>query len=708
MAKKPHIKLNSAIQKEPSEKLKFNYGIEDRNKRDAREDADYSIMAAVFRTSLAQFRTDITVRRQERNPALKVPKHIDYIRIEFQDQFNIPKYYQNWYNEFGLMGVNFSYFNREVLFAVENQSKFDAFLRDIQNFIRKESGIESELEYSSRVRFIRDFQLHTTQDILNYEEQGALMNIKLIEFPAGSSQANTIYTRLEEYLSENELEYRLFDQAGVLELYDAQQETIEEISKNFDIVLNITSSLSTVVRPTELNTVQRDYGFEIVNGDDENLPIIGIMDTGISNTTPLSKILINDERFNLTASSPLVDNVDNGLGHGTSVGALAALGRKPYYVNYSGEISADARLLSMKILDSKSGYLSMVDVVNMLHDAKSKYPEIKFFVLTTCYARHKRTNEDYSMYAYELDKFAHENDCLIFICTANNKKATNQPGYDLTYFNREETNLSPPAESRNNVTVGAAADNLKNGAFLGISKGREFPTLYTRKCHLKPELFKKPNKRFTKYNPHLFKPDVIESGGDYEQGQGFVGTKDVALIEVLSANPAWGFYKDAGTSFSTPLVANLAAQIQRKYPSLKSQTVKALIINGASLDVIQFDESLKYLINKTAGHGIVDPEKSLDSSDNTITLVIEDEINPEEMKVVPLNFPDYLTNEDLGKKRGLLHFTATLCFSFDPVIHNHLAYSPIQLAFAVFRNKTGEDILKPENEVKAKLKKIWQ
>jgi len=684
--------------------MKFNYGGGDDG--DKQEEPDYLPMVDTFRASLAQLNKDLTIRRQERNEALEIPAHIDYIQIRFQDQFNITKFYQSWYNDFGLLGVNFSHFNREVLFAVEDQGKFASFMQDIQNFILKESDENGQVEYRGKVKFIKDFKLLTTQDILDYQERVLLMNFKLIEFPAGSEDATTIYNRLKQYLTENQYEYRLIEDASVLEVFGASQERIEEMARNFDILLSVTSSLSTVVRPSELNTVERAYGFEISNPD-EDLPIIGILDTGISNSTPLTPILINDDRFNLTESSPFIDNANDGFGHGTFIAALAALGRKPYSVNYTGAIMADAKLLSMKILDADSGHLSMLDVLNMLRRAKAEYPEIRLFVLTTCYSAHKTTNEDFSAYAYELDKFAHENDCLIFICTANNNNATNQPGYDLNYFNEEETNLSSPADSMNNVIVGAAADNLKDGIFTGISNGREFPTLYSRKSHIDLELYKKPNKRFTKNNPHLFKPDVIECAGDYEESNGFIGTGEQATLEVLSADPTRSFIKVVGTSYSTPLVANIAAQVQKDYPTLRSQSIKALIVNAASLDAIPFNNPVVKLRNKTAGHGIVSPDKSISSTDNAITFVIEDEINPDEMKIIPLNFPAYLTKDDLGKKRGILQLTATLCFSFYPVQNNHFSYCPIQMAFAVFRNHSGDQILNKESVIKSKLKNSW-
>ncbi len=76
--KKPHIKLNSAIQKEPTEPMKFNYGFGGGDDDDIQEEPDYLPMVDTFRGSLARLNTDLTTRRQERNEALQIPAHIDY------------------------------------------------------------------------------------------------------------------------------------------------------------------------------------------------------------------------------------------------------------------------------------------------------------------------------------------------------------------------------------------------------------------------------------------------------------------------------------------------------------------------------------------------------------------------------------------------------------------------------------------------------
>ena len=243
-------------------------------------------------------------------------------------------------------------------------------------------------------------------------------------------------------------------------------ETVQRIAENFDIVESITCSLSSTIRPSSFNVVKRDYGFSISNAD-EDLPLIGIIDTGISMDTPLAAITVQDTDFTLTGN-PLLDVAGgaNLHGHGTGVAALAALGRENHQNEFNGEVRADAKLLSMKLSNTGRGYLSEKGLIEMLYAAKRKYPKLTIFVLTTCYCTHKATNEAFSSYTYLLDKFAHETNSLIFICTANNNKAQNEnTSYDLHYFEHPHTNLSTPSDSLNNVIVGGAADNLTGGFF---------------------------------------------------------------------------------------------------------------------------------------------------------------------------------------------------------------------------------------------------
>lgn len=699
---KPHFKLNTAKQKEAPVKLKYNYGFDPDAEKAPASPKNYVPMAKAFSAYLARLDAEVVQRRRERNEAIVVPENIEYISINFFDQFVVSEYLEDWFNDFGLIGINFTHFNHQVLFRINDPEKFENFHKNIASFITRYSGSNTNVEYNGKVTYIKDFKLLTTADIIQYRQIGELMNVRLLDFPIDEKTYEAILQALFKYLESVGVAYKYDGAAHNLELINPSDQTVKEIVRNFDIVLSVTSALSTRIAPTDFNVAERSYGFEIENSNDE-LPLIGIIDTGISSITPLAAITLTDESFNLTQTSVLEDNAFNNEGHGTAVAALAALGKRPYKQNYQGKIYADAKLLSIKILDSKSGYISQMDVLSLLTAAKAKYPDLKIFVLTIGYDVHKRNNEDFSTYAYELDNFAHNYDCIILITTANNVEAQNHnTKYDLNYFFTEATNLCVPGDSMNNIIVGAAADSLIEGNFNGISLSKEFPALYSRKSHFDlPALFP-----ITKINKHLFRPDVIECAGDYENHptSNYIYEGDKASMDLLSANPKFSFRKGVGTSFAAPLVANIAAQIQRNYPNIKAQSMKALILNSASLYHIRFEDKYKALLKKTAGYGLVDEAKSVYSSDNGISFLIEDEITPEETKVFPLNFPNYLIANDLGKKNGILTVTATLCFSFQPLLNYQLGYCPVHIGFCFFKNQPANDIQKSEKEVKSLLK----
>jgi subtilisin family serine protease len=81
--------------------------------------------------------------------------------------------------------------------------------------------------------------------------------------------------------------------------------------------------------------------------------IIKYIDPGISTNTPLAPLIINDgNEFDTTGTSPTLDEVN----HGTSIASIAALGRS-LIPNHHGEFEADAKLLSMKVLNGPSGLI---------------------------------------------------------------------------------------------------------------------------------------------------------------------------------------------------------------------------------------------------------------------------------------------------------------------------------------------------------------
>lgn len=705
MANKKHLKLLSDKQLEEVGKIKFKYGVFGKEEDDEEENTqpNYYRQASNLRASIENFSIEQEQKYARKNRNLEIPADVDYVQINFVSQFVISKYFNDYYKKFGLEAINFFNFGRTGLFAVIDRELFKVYLNEINNFIQFGLNINTESKYDNYVTYVNSFKLLTAKDIIRFkvDEIGKVVYLSLVELPLDLKLQSLLIESLIAFLESNNVSYYYDKTVNRIELLDVLFEQVQLIAENFDIIQNATCSLSSIVRPSDFNFVKREYGFTISNAD-EDLPIIGIIDTGISMDTPLKSITIQDDSFSLEGN-PLIDISGNKReGHGTAVAALAALGRINHLNKFQGEVRADAKLLSIKLFENGNGYLSETQVVKMLYDAKSKYPTMKIFVLTTCYDKFKAKNEPFTSYTYELDNFAHSTDSLIFICTANNKNAINEnTDYDLAYFNSVHTNLSTPADSLNNVTVGAAAENLNDSNFYGISSGREYPTLYSRKGHIDLTAVFPRNKS----NKNYFKPDVIECGGDL----GFYNPSTIDYIDnsamaVLSARPELGYILETGTSLSAPLTANLAAKILNEYPNINTQTVKALIINGASLNNIQFPKQISHLLNVTAGNGFVDVENSLFSNENKATLILEDVISDTDLKIYPINFPKYLIEDDLGRKKGLVKITATLCFSFEPLQNNQLSYNPIHMAFSFFKNHSADEINAKNDDFNSKLR----
>ena len=705
MPEKSHLKFLNEKQISEIKDFKYNYGPISNEDEDS-VPINYFRMAASFKEDLEKFDTDIKSKYRTKDQSLNIPYDIDFILITFQGTFSIKDTWKKYFNDFGLEASAFYDFGRKGLFAVADREKFQTFITNVHNFIEYELEGNQAVQYSSYIKYIAGFELLKSKDILKFklENTGNIVYLSLINLPLDESVKQQIFQSLTDYLEQVSISYKYDEESDRIELQNPASEQIQKIVQNFDIIESVTCSAFTTVRPSDFGTVKRQSGFTIQNADDD-LPIIGIIDTGIEMQTALAPLIINDSSYTL-AGNPLIDQAGrNRLGHGTAVAALAALGKHNHKNNFEGEVKADAKLLSIKISDNGNGFISELDLLKMLYDVKAKYPEIRLFTLTSCYSNFMHKNETFSDYTYSLDKFAYETDSLIFICTGNNENCINEnTNYDLSYFHGDHTNLSTPADSLNNITVGAAVDNMKESVYLGIADGREFPALYTRKGHIDLSAIYSANKN----NKHYFKPDVIESGGDIGfYNETTLDWMDEPALTLLSARSEIGTMQEVGTSFATPLVANLAARIIKQYPTILNESVKALIINGASLNLTPFSSDVSKLQNRVAGNGIVDGFKSLYSTENSATLILEDKIGNGKIRVYPINFPEYLVKDDLGKKRGILKVTATLCFKFLPIKNNQLSYNPIHMAFSIFKNHSADDIMKAddkENKFTSKLK----
>jgi hypothetical protein len=642
-----------------------------------------------LRRANAIFYTERKQRNEHRTIA--VPAVIDIIVIKFYKVFS-DDLKKEFYKRYGIIVSYYEDFNRTISFETTDSALFLVFIQHLELFYSSDLTETYHGKPYNLIALIHDFRFLTgRRRIKSYA--GGISSISFI--PPQNDKSLTIYNYLLAHLRErNKAIYQTTLTAEIIDVADLSQEDIESIVNNFDVVKTVTSTRTERRRPGVYGEERRDYGFTITAAD--NLPIVGVIDTGLYRIEPL-RPCITDISFDLTNTTAYWD----ASGHGTSVACLVALGQE-FITEIKSAYAAKAKIAIIKAIENDSDNLNIVQLAETIKSAYDNH-SIRLFNLSLNDPMPKGYNKAFSDYAYILDKLAYENDILIFISVGNiseqrlRELLIDEPHAAHEYPNIfysldggsdihtcETTNISEPAESLNNISIGALAGNLERGVTSDITPAEEYPAYYTRKFHYDYEqLINGSEFTRSQKNKHLNKPDIVFDGGDlfrYDAG-----------MEILRSptDPSGMRYfsKSCGTSLATPLVTSMAAEILTQYSAFRTQTVKALLINCSCPPIGSnatpppaFRGFAINLFRKLVGFGRPNQNVITYSDDNSVTFAIESDIELEELQTIILTLPSYINNS--GNK---LNFKGTLCYSFLPIKENHLDYLPLQITFGIFK-----------------------
>ncbi|MCE9539126.1 MAG: S8 family peptidase [Bacteroidetes bacterium] len=532
-----------------------------------------------LREAYLSFISERRVRQQER--PIQVPENIDLLTIHFYKRFGFDLQ-KKFIQEYGLSVISYENFNRSVLFAIDNLKLFEKFKEHIQKFYTSPVNITWQRTDYYLMPLIHNLEFHTTKRIIQSTNKQQTQ-FSLIDLYDKKSQS--IFETLKKHLDENKKTYQYLPQGGLLEVSDLTTEEVSAIASSFDIVKQITSSRVERLKPSDYGTAIRDFGFNTIP-DSKNTKV-GIIDTGVSKIDPLIPVL-SANSIDITNTTSFWD--ENG--HGTLVAGIVVLGSK-FYLSLEENYVSNAEIVPIKVLNSGTETLSVIGIVEAIKEANERFG-VRIFNLSLNDPSAKKYNSTFSDYAYLLDKLAYENDLVIFISAGNiNDQHIKElqedphssheypyhfysPGSNSPFHRCELTNIAIPAESLNNITVGALAGNFENKAEYGITPAKEYPAIYSRKFHYDySQLINGVGFMRSQKNKFLNKPDLVFYGGDlfdFEAG-----------IEILRSplqSTEKYFSRTCGTSLATPLVTSIAAQILKEYPKLKTQSVKSLLINS--------------------------------------------------------------------------------------------------------------------------------
>ena len=368
---------------------------------------------------------------------------------------------------------------------------------------------------------------------------------------------------------------------------------------------------------------------------EENVPCICLLDTGVNRGHPLlTPALVADDLHTVDPAW----GVDDTHGHGTQMAGLALTGDLTELLAGSDSVELNHRLESVKLLphdganeeDSRyHGYLTKEAVAR---------PEItaplrrRVFSMTIT-ARDNRDRGKPSAWSATLDSLAADVDGdgdhprLLIVSAGNVKNADAWDNYPDSNVTDE---IHDPAQAWNALTV---------GAYTNLTRITETDAIgYTAVAPaggLSP--FSTTSQTWQKHWP--LKPDVVFEGGNVANSPlGAIPMPSLSLLTTDRQPTSRLFTTAHATSSATALASRFAAEIMAIYPDLWPETIRALIAHSAEWTSAMQQtflppagnpskEDCKNLI-QCCGFGVPNLALALWSVENSLTMVVEEHLNP--------------------------------------------------------------------------------
>lgn len=439
---------------------------------------------------------------------------------------------------------------------------------------------------------------------------------------------------------------------------------------------------------------------------DGDCPYVTLMDTGVNNAHPLLASFVADADLHTLEPAWLVDDHN---GHGTELAGLALLGDLTPALADDGDLLVGHRLESVKILEQPGGNqgesygdLTSEAVARVEVTAIGRRRIFSMSVTAT----DGRDRGRPSSWSSAIDRLAADFDDegaapRLFLLSAGNTPDNhawaNYPASLAT------NSAHDPAQAWNAITVGAYSqltnitepdtDDFEPVAPVdGLSPFTTTSTTWPRDWP--------------------FKPDIVMEGGNAAiDSGGFACTMpSLSLLTTDHQPQVRSFTTSRATSAATALASKLAAEIWAAYPTLWPETVRGLLVHSARWTSRMLEDYLgphKTRVSLTqllrhCGYGVPDTGRALASASNSLTLLVQDHIQPYErtskgiktrdMHLHALPWPIEVL-ESLGETPVTLRVTLSYFIEPNPGergLADKYAYQSHALRFAVRRPLENE------------------
>lgn len=380
------------------------------------------------------------------------------------------------------------------------------------------------------------------------------------------------------------------------------------------------------------NSEQKEWSEELLKRiqKNENPKIsICIFDTGVNNKHLLIKDFLNDSNLQAYKSNW---TASDQVGHGTEMAGVCLYGDLAKSLQSTDKISIDYILESVRILNHKDP--NDIESYGYVTDSSVSIAEINNVDIINrifCMTVTSRENSDFgkpSSWSSAIDKITSEKyQKRLFIISGGNIPLHEITSNDYTVKNELES-IHDPGQSWNAIVVGAYTeyDNIE-----------DIDPLIWSPLAPKDDLSPVSTTSLTWQKYWANKPDIVMEGGNCATDGNLVDfTRSLSLL-TTHYNFDRLFTVTGDTSAAAALASQMAAKIWSKYPKLKPETVRALIIHSACWKPAMIKRAVNGTSSKSQkynyllrcyGYGVPDEDKALWSMKSELTLIVEDSIQP--------------------------------------------------------------------------------
>ena len=369
-----------------------------------------------------------------------------------------------------------------------------------------------------------------------------------------------------------------------------------------------------------------------------------LLDTGVNNAHPLLKSVLDDSDMHAVNISK---GVDDRRGHGTEMAGIATYFDLQEKLESMSLVEIYHYLESVKILNSPNDndedlYGSITQQAAYIAETENPEANRTFCMAITTPESNDLGNGIPSSWSATIDAllvgtdegFADDRKRLMCISAGNTQVEEIADADDYLAAVRLHS-VENPGQAWNAITVGAYTDKtqIATKAYSdyipvanrgGVSPFTSSSIMWEKsKWPIKPEVVfeggnigHNPNESFLNGYSELEDLDMITTCKDFMTGKSLIATN---MTSPATAQAAW-----------------MLANIQHNCPQLWPESIRALLIHSA----VWTDEMIKTFIPsnptkndyrnliRVCGYGVPDLERAIYSAQNSVNLIIEDELQP--------------------------------------------------------------------------------